>query len=150
MLLVGISDMYIIMKDKVLLGPISWYSITPNISVQHNEVIDLNGALKIVDDYMFKAGKVYEYAEDALAETMFGFSRSESEFIEICVDGANQISYKFEYADLGGSWLIKLFGGIYQYEEELDSKEKLVEKVKDFFTKTPQEIKEGYLRGRKN
>jgi hypothetical protein len=128
------------MKDKVLLGPISWYSITPNISVQHNEVIDLNGALKIV----------YEYAEDALAETMFGFSRSESEFIEICVDGANQISYKFEYADLGGSWLIKLFGGIYQYEEELDSKEKLVEKVKDFFTKTPQEIKEGYLRGRKN
>ena len=62
---------------------------------------------------MSKAGKVYEYADDALAETMFGFSRSESELIEICVDGVNQIYYKFEYAEPGGSWFSRFFLGVY-------------------------------------
>jgi hypothetical protein len=132
------------MEHKIALGSISWYSITADVNVKDNGAVDLNGALKIVDEYMFRAGKVYEYAEDAVAETMFGFSRSESEFIEICVDGVNQISYKFEYAEPSGSWFTRFFGGVYQYEEELDSKEKLIEKVTNFFTKTPQEIKEGY------
>lgn len=138
------------MEDKVSLGPISWYSINPEINVQYNEVIDLNGALKIVDEYMAKVDTDFKSMDEAISQTMFGFSRSESEFIEICVHGINHISYKFEYADPGGSWFTRFFGGVYQYEEELDSKEELIEKVKNLFIKAPQEIKEGYLKGNKN
>jgi hypothetical protein len=73
---------------------------------------------------------------------MFGFSRSETEFVEICINGPTRISYKFEMSDPGASWLRKAFqAGVFQYEEELHSKQELIQKVEEFFTTPPIEIK---------
>jgi hypothetical protein len=70
-----------------------------------------------------------------------GFSRSKSELIEICVNGANQIAYKFEVADLEAPWFRKLFNGVFRREAELHSREELVRKVEEFFTTPVPEIK---------
>jgi hypothetical protein len=38
----------------------------------------------------------YETAEEGLAETMFGFSRGDGDFIEICINGPASISVTVE------------------------------------------------------
>jgi hypothetical protein len=129
------------MEDKTVLGPISWSSITPEYEEKENGVVNLDGALKIVDHYMSN----YEHSEYDW-ENEFSFRRSKYEYILICVRGTYRISYMFGYTEPNGPWFTKLFRG-YDYAKELNSKEELVEKVTNFFTKTPQEIKEGYLRG---
>lgn len=119
---------------------ITWYSTTRDLKTERHEPVGLDEALKIVDRYLAAANQTFESGEEALAATMFGFSRSKSEFIEICVHGPSQISYLFEMSDPNASWFRKLFGGVYQHEEELHSRAQLVEKVTEFFTTPVQEI----------
>jgi hypothetical protein len=120
---------------------IKWYSMTPKLVIEEHEPIGLDEALKLVDRYLARSCERFETAEEAIAATMFGFSRSKSEFIEICVNGANQISYKFEVADLEAPWFRKLFKGVFRRETELHSREELRQKVEEFFTTPILEIK---------
>src|SRR5260221_9985722 len=120
---------------------IRWYSMTPKLAVEEHEPIGLDEALKLVDRYLARGNEKFETAEEAMAATMFGFSRSKSEFIEICINGPGQISYKFEVADPEASWLSKLFKGVFRREEELHSREELLQKIEEFFTTTVLEIK---------
>ena len=71
----------------------------------------------------------------------YRFSRSKSEFIEICVNGPARISYLFEVADPEASWFRELFKGVFRHEEALHSREDLVQKVEEFFTTPVQEMK---------
>ena len=120
---------------------IRWYSMTATLAVEEHDPIELDEALKLVDRYLARSCEKFKTAEEAIAATMFGFSRSKSEFIEICVSGPAQISYKFEVADPEGSWFSKLFKGAFKREEELHSREELVQKVEEFFTTPAQKIK---------
>jgi hypothetical protein len=120
---------------------IKWYSMTPKLVIEEHEPIGLDEALKLVDRYLARSCERFETAEEAIAATMFGFSRSKSEFIEICVNGANQISYKFEVADLEAPWFRKRFKGVFRREAELHSREELRQKVEEFFTTPILEIK---------
>ncbi len=72
---------------------------------------------------------------------MFGFARSESEFIEFGVLSPDKTSYKFEVSDPEASWFRKMFGGVFQHNEELHSREEMIQKVEEFFTTPVQEIK---------
>ena len=120
---------------------IKWYSTTPKLAVEEHDPIRLDEALKLVDRYLARGSEKFKTVEEAIAATMFGFSRSKSEFIEICINGPTKISYKFEVSDPEASWLRKLFKGVFQHEEELHSREDLVQKVEEFFTTPVQEIK---------
>jgi hypothetical protein len=129
---------------------IRWYSINSKLAVEEHEPVELEEALKIVDRYLERGTEQFESAELELASTMFGFSRSKSEFIEICVNGPAQISYKFEMsdpADLDASWFRKLLKGVFQHEETLHSRGELVQKVEEFFT-TPAQVIKNRLGGR--
>ncbi len=111
------------------------------MEAEERGIVDLHEALKIVDRYLAAGGQAYETGEAALAATLFGFSRSKSEFIEICVHGPTQISCTFEASDPDASWFRKLFKGVFQREMELHSREELLRKVEEFFTTPIQEIK---------
>ncbi len=104
--------------------------------------VNVERALEIVDEYYSRADTFFENSEDALAATMFGFSRSASEFIEFCVNGSSSISYKFEWSDPSSSWLHKMFGGTFQFETTLQSKSQMNQRVQEFFTMTSAAIKE--------
>jgi hypothetical protein len=122
-------------------SPIRWYSINRDLAVEEHEPLELNEALKLIDRYLARGEEKFEAGEDALAATTLGFSRSASDFIEICVHGPDQIHYSFEMSDPNPSWLKKLLGNVFQYDEELHSREELIRKVEEFFTLSPQEIK---------
>jgi hypothetical protein len=112
---------------------IAWYSINRNLAVEEHEPVPLDEALKIADRYLACAGKQYESAEEAIAATMFGFSRSASDFIEFCVNGPDDILYKLEMARPNASWFRRFFCGPLQHEERLTCREDLVQKVRAFF-----------------
>jgi hypothetical protein len=120
---------------------IRWHSMTATLAVEEHEPIGLDEAVKVVDLYLARSCEKFKTAEEAIAATMFGFSRSKSEFIEICVSGPAQISYKFEVADPERSWVSKLFKRAFRREAELHSREELVQKIEEFFTTPAQKIK---------
>ena len=115
--------------------------MTPKLAVEEHDPIGLDEALKIVDRYLARGSEKFQSAEEAIAATMFGFSRSKSDSIQICVNGPAQISYKFEVADTAASWFSKLLKGVFRREVELHSREELVQKVEEFFTTPVLEIK---------
>ena len=78
---------------------INWYSMNLHQKVEEHEPVDLKEAIEITNQYLARGGEKYKTDNEALAETMFGFSKSKSEFIEICVNGKKQFSFKFEYSD---------------------------------------------------
>jgi hypothetical protein len=116
---------------------ISWYSLTSTLAVEDHDPIGLDEALELVDLYLTRSCERFKTAEEALAATMFGFRRSRTELIEICVSGPAHISCKVEITAPERSWHSKLFKGGFRRETELHSREELVQKVKEFFTTSP-------------
>ena len=105
-----------------------------DLKVEEHEPIDLNRAIEITDQYLTRGTEKFESAEDAIAATMFGIRKSKSEFIEICINGPKRISYKFECSNPNASSFQKLRGGTIRHEEELHSREKLIQKITEFFS----------------
>jgi hypothetical protein len=118
-----------------------WYSVNRDLAVEEHDPVGLDEALVIVDRYFATAGQRHDRGEDAIAATTFGFSRSKSDFIEIGVHRCDQISYRFEACDPKMFWLRRLFGGVFEREQELHSREELVQKVIEFFTSSVAEIR---------
>jgi hypothetical protein len=120
---------------------IRWYSLDSDMKACEHPPVDLDRAIEIVEDYYARGAGKFETVEDALRATMFGFSRSKTEFIEICVLGPSQIAYRFELADPRAPLLRRMVGGTFQFEAELRSKAELIERVKEFFALAPAAIK---------
>jgi len=119
---------------------ISWYSINQHLALEDHEPIELDEALAIADRYLANGTKKLTGAEEAIAATMFGFSRSKSTFIEFCVNGSGQISFRIEISEPPTSWLRKLFKSVFRRKEELGSREDIVRKIQEFFATPAQEL----------
>ena len=115
--------------------------MSSNLVIEEHELIGLDEAFKLVDRYLARGNEKFETAGEAMAATMFGFSRSKSEFIEFCVNSFDRISYKFEVAEKEASWFSKLFKGVFRTEAELHSREEVLQKVEEFFATPVLEIK---------
>jgi hypothetical protein len=114
------------------LGPITQYAMTRDLKPVEREEVSLARALEIVDEYFQKLRPQFSSAEEAIAKTMFGFARSKNSFIEICLNGPDQISLKFEnpYKKAVLFWHIQEY---FQKEIVLKSLERLNEEVTLFF-----------------
>jgi hypothetical protein len=123
---------------------VNWYSIGLNQKVEEHEPVDLEEAAGIINKYLSYAGQKFKTDKEALAASMFGFSKSKSDFIEICVNGSEQFSYKFEFSASG-----KPLSRVFRHEEELQSKDELVKKVAEFFNNTSEELAAKYKGAKK-
>lgn len=122
---------------------INWYSISLHQKVEKHDLIGLKEAVGIVDRYIAGAGKIFETDKEAMAASMFGFSKSKNNFIEICVLEPDQFSYRFEYSgNAAGKWL----GGEFRYEAELQSRDELIQKVTEFFSNPSETLKDKYAK----
>lgn len=110
---------------------IAWYSISPDLEVESHEPVSYDRAVEIIDDYLARWVEAFKGGEEAVAATAFGFSWSESEFIEICVNGPAEFAFSSESPE--ETWLGKLLRGIAHRDEVLHSREELLEKVSAFF-----------------
>jgi hypothetical protein len=77
---------------------ISWYSIDGNLSIVEQGAVIREDAMRIIEDYSKRADATYERGEGALAATMFGFQKSKAEFVEICFNSTDEISFTYEHS----------------------------------------------------
>jgi hypothetical protein len=119
---------------------ILWYSISKDLDVEEHEPVDVAKAIEIVDGYFGRAGNTVQGGEEAIAATLFGFSRSEREFIEICVHSFSHVSYNFQAPNKDVPWLLKPWKGIFRYKEELRSRDLLIRRINEFFTCSAEEL----------
>jgi hypothetical protein len=123
---------------------IKWYSMNLDQKVEEHEPIDLKQAIKIADQYLTRGNEKFKDDREAIAATMFGFSKSKSNFIEICVNGPKQISFKFEFSNPEASWFQKLRNATFRYEDELHSHDKMIKKITDFFSFSSEQLVQIY------
>lgn len=110
---------------------IAWYSINAELEPTVHDPVSYQEAVKIVDGYLARWVHAFEGGEEAIAATAFGFQRSEEEFVEICVNGPDEFSFRYEAPV--DSWLGKLLHGLTQQDEIYHTREKLLERVRGFF-----------------
>jgi thiamine biosynthesis protein ThiS len=95
--------------------------------------INLQEALGLIDQRWPFADTHFERAEDAVAQTMFGFSRADDDFIEVNLAGSNLITVRHETRPAG--FFEKLFGQR-EYLVELSSRSELDLVVRGYFQST--------------
>jgi hypothetical protein len=113
---------------------IPWYSVDKDLNLVEHAPVSLERAIIIAEEYFSRANQKFENGEDAISATLFGFSRSPSEFIEICINGPSEISYTFESSEPSASWLKKMLGYTFEYGRTLHSKQELIWHIQEFFT----------------
>ena len=123
---------------------IPWYSMNSNLALEEHDPVDFTQAVKIAEGYLARGGLKFKTGEEAIAATTFGFSRSSAEFIEICVHGVAHISFKFEAPDTSTPWFLKPWKGVFQHQEELGSRETLVQRIEAFYTHSTDELVRRY------
>jgi hypothetical protein len=121
---------------------ITWYSLDENLNTQEHEAVSFSQAINVIDQYFAKLKPFYETGEEALANTLFGFSKAETTFIEICIHSLSAISFKFEAPGNDVSWYQKLRKKAHQYEWMLSSREEVIVNVQQFFLRSPEEYRE--------
>jgi hypothetical protein len=89
-------------------------------------------AERIIDDYFARLKPSYDWLEDALAETMFGFQKSNNEFIEICIFTPEEISFFYEFLSPRKILFLE-YSKVIQVEKTLGSKEQLKAAVLSFY-----------------
>jgi hypothetical protein len=74
----------------------TWYSMNLDLKPVDQGKLNKTEALGIVEGYFDKLKPRYDSAEEATAETFFGFFRTKDEFLEICVNAIDDISIRYE------------------------------------------------------
>jgi hypothetical protein len=111
---------------------ITWYSTDKDLVMVDQEVVGKDGAMAVIDGYFARLRPKYDTAEEATAETMFGFQKSKSEFVEICINGSEAISFKYEVS-LPKKVLFLTVPKLFQKEVILHSRDDVKAKVAAFF-----------------
>ncbi|MGB3429357.1 MAG: hypothetical protein WBA53_14425 [Burkholderiaceae bacterium] len=125
-------------SERRSMAGIRWYSTELDLSTRERGAIELPGALAVVDQYVDDVKPRYTGGEQALAETMFGFCRSDADFIEICVHASDQITLRAELPP--GKGLVARLRGATRTERTLDSTDSLKRCVTAYFSMSGEEF----------
>ncbi|HTK84872.1 MAG TPA: hypothetical protein VL625_07270 [Patescibacteria group bacterium] len=117
----------------------AWYSIDQKGKTQDHPPVKLEEALQIARKYYANAEKTYQTAEEGIAETMFGFMRDKTTFIELCINGPADISCRFEMPKKPDAMF---FRGVFQRQTLLASIEEIEKTITDFYTREPMQFRE--------
>ena len=120
---------------------IGWYSTKRDLSPEDHGAVDVEAAVDIVRRYFGNLKMLYESGEEALAATMFGFSRSESDFIELCVHTTTHVDLRVEPP-------VRSSGGVFRRllrpkagDIKLGSQGETEQCVREYFQETPENFR---------
>jgi hypothetical protein len=116
---------------------IRWYSLDINLHTVGHEPVDLDRANGIIDQYLQALRPHYESGEEALAATMFGFTRSDDSYMQICLHSPSAIDVEYDFS-LTRNPFLRLIGWHRQRDERLTSRDQLRARTKLFFTHSPE------------
>jgi hypothetical protein len=105
-------------------------------TVEHGPV-GLAEAIEVTRAVYGRQGSFYETGEEALADTMLGFSRASDDFIELCMNAPDQISVTVELPVREG-WGI--FKRDFRDERTVRSLGELEEWLRRYFTLSHEEM----------
>jgi hypothetical protein len=90
--------------------------------------VSLQEAIAIFDERLANMRAFYEWGEDALRDTMFGFSRGDDDFIELCLHAKDHVACSVELPSL------RLTGEAGRFEADLKTRSEVVAMLTAFFT----------------
>jgi hypothetical protein len=128
---------------QMLSAKFRWYSVNFNLTVEDHALVGLDEAIHIADTYFGRADGKHTWGEAAIAATTFGFG-SETEFVEFCINGPRDISYRFEASDMSVPWFLKPWRGTFQHKENLRSRDEMIQRIQEFFSSPADEILNRY------
>lgn len=96
--------------------------------------VDVLEAMNILSDYISRQKARYDSDVEATADSLFGFSIDNSEFIEISIDGKGEYRIKLECKRIKSIWKFS-WNSLYQKEYHINDKLHLNDLIKEFFTK---------------
>jgi hypothetical protein len=102
------------------------------LEIVNHPPINLQQAMFIVDEYFKRLKPRYEWGEEALSASMFGFQKSEGEFIEISIISPGEILLKHETSAPKKIFFANL-EAISQKEKKLTSVDATKQVVAQFF-----------------
>lgn len=115
----------------------TWYSTNRDLSAEDRGVVDVEAAIGIVRRYFDDLRSHYGSGEEALAATMFGFSRSESDFIELCIHTPTHVALRVEPPPSSSAGLFKRLFRAKTGEIKLSSRAETEQRVREYFQETP-------------
>lgn len=118
---------------------IGWYSLDRSLHGVQHDPVPLAEALSIADGYFKRLKPHYQGAEEALAETVFGFSRSQRDHMEICIHAPDHISVTVELPASLERGFIDRFFRHGRREQRLHSRSALATILRTYFT-APEEL----------
>lgn len=119
---------------------VSWYSLNRELHTVDHEAISLDQANEIIDRYFARLQPHYEWGEDALAATMFGFKRADGSYVQICIHAPDAIDIEYDFSLIKNP-LLRLVGGRNQRDERLTSRKSVKARTKLFFESSPAEFR---------
>jgi hypothetical protein len=121
-----------------------WYSLNEQHQIHDQPPVDLAGALDIARKYFACGDRQYITEGEAGAATVFGIRRDQKTYIEIAVHRPDNISYHFKtrtYLNPEASKPEHALDAGYSADLVLKSWEELEEKIRQFYTEEPSEIR---------
>jgi hypothetical protein len=118
---------------------VAWYSLDRDLHTVNHESITVAQANEIIDRYFANLQPHYEWGEDALAATMFGFQRPDSSYMQICIHSIDQIDVEYDFSLIRNP-LLRLVGGRNQRHERVMSPQSLKARTKLFFEHSREEF----------
>jgi len=122
------------------------YRVDRSLRVWELGRVSLEEAKHMVDARFARLQARYESGEEALSETMFGFSRSDDEFVELCIHDFTNISCRIELPSLPPSWWRRIRRGSSALEAELHNRAEVIEIVTAVFTLHEEEFAQALQR----
>ena len=110
------------------------YGLDRDLRTKDFGPVSLEDAIRIVHERFARFRLHYESGEEALSETMFGFSRATNEFIELCIHGHDHISFRSELPSLRPAGWLKRLTSVVAFEDVLTGRDEVVRRVTAFLT----------------
>jgi hypothetical protein len=117
-----------------------WYSMDSALETVDHEVVDLDAAYRVIDEYFSKLRPHYDTGEEALAETMFGFSRDDGSYMQICLHAPDLIDIEYDFSIVKNPILRAV--GRRQAGERLHSRDEVRARAKAYFTESREQFRE--------
>ena len=108
----------------------SAYGFDLKLKTQEYGQVSLQEAIGLFDTRLANLREFYESGEEALRDTMFGFSRGVDDFIELCIHARDHVACSIELPSLEPEG---------RFERKLTTRGEVISMLTDFFT-LPEEV----------
>jgi hypothetical protein len=112
---------------------ICWYSLDTALRTVEHGSLALDEAYDLIDRFFGQLRPHYDSGEEALAASMFGFTRPDGSYMQICVHAPDMIEVEYDFS-LVKNRLLRLVAGRRQRWERLRSRDQLRTRTSLFFT----------------